>query len=215
VRRSVASLAALALLGGCGGAGGSKDGGGDVLTFQNTQSTATSPATPTAPAKTTPPPKRRSSSRGSGGTSPGGAGAGGGRAKLFTISVPAGWTRKDSTLAGGIQRSEWTDPSQPGVSVLVDAVRGADSTAKARATRNRDRGAEKPGYRQHDFSSIDLGGRRGWVWEYVVGDQRVIDYFLNDCGDGYAIQGTASTLRFSGVARAFHDAAASLHSTHC
>jgi hypothetical protein len=217
VRRGLAAVAALAMLGGCGGNG--KKGGGDVVTFQDTRgssATATSPPTATAPAKTTP--HARTSPATPTGGSPSSAGAGGGRGpanQLFTITVPGGWTRKDSTLAGGLRRSEWRDPSNPGISVLVDAVPGASSTPKGRAARNRDRGATKAGYREDDFSSISLGGRPGFVWEYEVGNRRIVDYFLNDCGVGYAIQGTASTMLFSGAARAFHEAAASLRSTHC
>jgi hypothetical protein len=168
------------------GCGGDKAGGGEVVTFQRT-------------AQTRPPADRPSVAQ----------------ATLFTIRVPAGWERKDSTLAGGIQRSEWRDPASPSTSVLVDAVAEATSTPEERARRNRDRGAAKPGYRERQLAAVTLGGREGFVWDYELSGRRIVDYFLNDCGDGYAVQGTAPPDVFDRQAPRFRAAAASLRSAHC
>jgi hypothetical protein len=183
--RRYALLAAVAAT--AGGCGGG-DGGdkGTAVTFQR-------------PAATTP---------AAGGLRPA-------QAEGFTLKVPAGWTRQDSTLAGGIQRSEWRDPAAAGTSVLVDAVTSASSTAQDRATRNRARGSAKAGYRERTFEPATLAGRDGWLWDYQLPDRRVVDYFLNDCGDGFAVQGTAAVQAFPRVERLFRQVAESLHSKHC
>jgi hypothetical protein len=134
---------------------------------------------------------------------------------LFRIKAPAGWTRHDETLAGGLARAEWTDPHSPRTSVLVDAIANASSTVEERARRNRERGAAKPGYREHTFEPTPLAGRDAWLWDYELSGRRVADYFLNDCGDGYAIQGTAPVTDFPQVERTFRQVAESLHSAHC
>ena len=134
---------------------------------------------------------------------------------LFTASVPAGWTRKDSMLSAGLQRSEWRDPATPGAGVLVDAIAGASSSPEQRARSNRDRGAAKPGYQERTFEPVTLGGRDGWMWEYALPGAVVVDYFLNDCGDGYAVQGTAPAASAARLGPRFRQVAESLRSTHC
>lgn len=180
------ALALLAALAVAGCGGGNDDGGGQAVTFA-----------PSKPATT----ETRTSAPAS--------------ANLFTLRVPADWTRQDSTLAGGIQRSQWSDPAAPGTSVLVDALADATSAPEERARRNRDRGAAKPGYREHKLGPVRLGGRPGFVWEYELPDRRVVDYFLNHCGDGYAVQGAAPRESFVAQAPAFRAAANSLRSTNC
>jgi hypothetical protein len=183
---TAAALAGLAVGAAACGGGGDGNAGGEVVTFERS---------PTAP-KSAPPPRIA-------------------RARLFTIRPPAGWTREDSTLTGGIERSEWRDPGAAGTSALVDAIASATSEPEERARRNRDRGAAKPGYREHAFEPVALGGRDGYLWDYERSGRRVVDYFLNDCGDGFAVQGAAPAATFAEVQRTFREVAVSLHSTHC
>jgi hypothetical protein len=188
VLRLAATLTAIAAPGvgiAACGGDGDSDGGGEVVTFQ----------------RPPPAPKQAALRPAS--------------ARLFTIRVPAGWTREDSAPAGGLERSEWRDPTAAGTSVLVDAIASASSAPADRARRNRDRGAARPGYEEHALEPVTLAGREAYVWEYERAGRRVVDYFLNDCGDGYAVQGTAPAAGFARVAPTFRAVAASLRSTHC
>jgi hypothetical protein len=187
--RAGATVAALAILGvtgsACGGGNGDGAADGKVVTFQRP-----APAPKTATLRPA-------------------------RARLFTLRAPAGWPRTDSTLSGGLERSEWREPAAPGTSVLVDAIAGARSAPADRARRNRDRGAAKPGYREHALEPVTLAGRDAYVWDYELPDRRVVDYFFNDCGDGFAVQGSAPATGFARLAPEFRAVAASLRSTHC
>jgi hypothetical protein len=130
----------------------------------------------------------------------------------LTANVPAKWTPR-SSARGSLTRNEWTDPADPASSVLVDAV-GASAVA-ARASRNHDRGTSQPGYQEIAFAPTTLAGRDAYAWEYRLPDKQRIDYFVNACDTGYAIQGTAPPQRFAALKQTFQRVAESVRPPGC
>jgi hypothetical protein len=130
----------------------------------------------------------------------------------LTANVPAKWITR-SSARGSLTRNEWTDPADPASSVLVDAV-GASAVA-ARASRNHDRGASQPGYQEIAFAPTTLAGRDAYAWEYRLPDKQRIDYFVNACDTGYAIQGTAPPQRFAALKQMFRRVAESVRPPGC
>jgi hypothetical protein len=199
LRRRGALPAVLALmLAACGSGSESDDSdsaGGQRVTF------GSSPAsTATTPAATTPTPPRLVPAR----------------SPLFTIRVPAGWTRRDTTLAGGLARSEWTSPEDGETSVLVDAIDGVSSRPSERAGRVRANTSRRAGYEEVAFRATTLAGEEAWEWRYTVpGRGEVVDYFVNGCDDGYAIQAKAPPAAFADLEPSFRQVAESLRSTSC
>jgi hypothetical protein len=130
----------------------------------------------------------------------------------LTASVPAKWTHRGNAR-GNLFRAEWTDPADPSTSVLIDAV-GASPVA-GRATRNRDRAASQVGYEEVSFGPTTLAGREAYSWEYRLPDKQRVDYFVNDCNTGYAIQGTAPVERFAALKATFRRVAESVRTAGC
>ncbi len=139
------------------------------------------------------------------------------RAPLFTTQVPSGWKQQDTRLAGSaFRRSEWTDPGDSATSVLVDSAPNVTSRVADRAAHTRENTSKRSGYEEHSFRAIKLGGTAAWEWRYTLpGRGEVIDYFFNQCGDGFAVQGTAPAKSFDGLADAFRTVAESLRSRSC
>jgi hypothetical protein len=130
----------------------------------------------------------------------------------LTASVPAKWNHRTKPGAT-LTRDQWTDPADPSTSVLVDAV--APSAVDGRASRNRDRGTRQPGYQEISFMPTTLAGRPAYGWEYRLPDKQRIDYFVNGCNTGYAIQGTAPPQRFAALRQTFQRVAESVRPPGC
>jgi hypothetical protein len=130
----------------------------------------------------------------------------------LVANVPAKW-RRQSSARGSLTRNEWTDPADSSTSVLVDAV--GPSAVDARASRNRDRGSGQPGYQEVAFAPTTLAGQPAYAWEYRLPDKQRIDYFVNRCDAGYAIQGTAPQARFAALKQMFRRVAQSVQPPGC
>jgi serine/threonine protein kinase len=136
------------------------------------------------------------------------------RTDVFRASVPAGWSRSDEDR-GRLQRTVWRDPRDSATSVLIDAIPGVRSTAEGRAASVRGGGTFQTGYRELAFRPITLAGRPGFEWQYQAGGRQKVDYFLNDCEDGFAVLGNTSPGKFASLAATFRQVAESLRSLSC
>jgi protein kinase-like protein len=133
---------------------------------------------------------------------------------LFTVSMPAGWKRTDEDR-GRLKRTVWRDPNDATTSVLVDAIPGVSSTPEGRARSVSGGGAPKAGVRQIALAPVTLAGRDGFKWEYEAGGRRKVDYFVNDCNDGFAVLGTTTPAKFASLDATFLRVAESLQSRSC
>jgi hypothetical protein len=136
---------------------------------------------------------------------------------IFTIEVPKGWQKRDTTTGGGLQRTTWTDPKDPQTAVLVDPIPQVRSTPEGRA-RSVDANFQRtrPGYRRISLGRATVAGRPGYELVYEIGGVRYLDRFVNlDCQDGYAVQGQAPASRFASLEPIFGRIANSLTSTSC
>jgi serine/threonine-protein kinase len=133
---------------------------------------------------------------------------------VFRVSVPAGWQRSDEDR-GRLQRTVWRDPDDATTSVLVDAIPGVRSTPEGRARSVSGGGTSQQGYRQIALGPVTLAGRPGFEWQYQAGGRHKVDYFVNDCDDGFAVLGTTTPARFSSLSDTFRRVAESLQSRSC
>jgi hypothetical protein len=136
---------------------------------------------------------------------------------IFTIEVPKGWQKRDTSTAGGLKRTTWTDPDQSQTAVLVDPIAQVRSTPEGRARRvDASFQRTKPGYHRISLNPATIAGHPGYELTYEVGGVRYLDQFVNlDCQDGYAVQGQAPASRFLALAPTFRRIANSLRSTSC
>jgi hypothetical protein len=136
---------------------------------------------------------------------------------IFTMEVPNGWKKRDTTTSRGLKRTTWTDPTDSQAAVLVDPIPQVQSTPEGRA-RSVDSNFQrtKPGYRRIGLDAATIAGRPGYELIYEVNGVRYLDQFVNlDCQDGYAVQGQAPASRFLELAPTFRRSANSLQSNPC
>jgi serine/threonine protein kinase len=137
-------------------------------------------------------------------------------ASAFSISAPEGWGRTDVALTKSIERTEWTSDTDAGVSVLVDALPGSATPTEQRARNTRANTSQRSGYEELAFKATTLAGNDAWEWRYTLpGRGEVVDWFLNQCGDGFAVQGKAPSSRFDALEPTFRQVAESLRSNSC
>lgn len=122
----------------------------------------------------------------------------------YAIRVPAGWRVDENQVDhSGYVRSSWTDPRDPDVSVLIDVSEGEAIPADAKAESVMALTRQSSGYTEQVAGPATVAGLDGYKWIFSVdGDQRV-DYFLNDCGVGVAVLGSAPPRRFRTFASTF------------
>ena len=134
----------------------------------------------------------------------------------FTIRVPEGWGRTDTALTPKIQRTEWHSDTDAGTSVLVDALPGSPTPTDQRARNTRAKTSQRSGYDELAFRSTTIAGNDAWEWRYTLpGRGEVVDWFLNQCGDGFAVQGKAPQSTFASLEPTFRRVADSLRSKSC
>jgi serine/threonine protein kinase len=132
---------------------------------------------------------------------------------LVDAKVPQGWEelRVDERNATRLT-SEWVDPSNPKVTVLIDALYPPPTTtALANALDVRETKSQLDGYSEISFNEEDLGSLQATRWEFTVpAEGRKVDYFLQDCNVGVAVLGTAPPAVFDDYAADFREVAASV-----
>jgi serine/threonine protein kinase len=134
----------------------------------------------------------------------------------FTIRVPEGWGRTDTALTKSIQRTEWSSDTDAGTTVLVDALPGSATPTEQRARNTRANTSQRSGYKELAFGSTTIAGNDAWEWRYTLpGRGEVVDWFLNQCGDGFAVQGKAPQSTFATLEPTFRQVAESLRSKSC
>jgi hypothetical protein len=132
---------------------------------------------------------------------------------LFTIRVPSDWDRREEDR-GTLHRTVFTAPADADTYVLVDAVAGASSTPGGRAGAVRAKlGAA--GVEMSGPTPVTLAGRDAVLLKMKRERALNDDYFLNDCGDGFAVLGAAPPGRMAKLRPIFRRVAASLKSRSC
>lgn len=136
-------------------------------------------------------------------------------AGFYTAKPPAGWrlVADAKHLTPTLVRTKWVGPGELGADVLIDAVKGGGGSPAGRAESVRKKVSARPGYRALAFKANDLGDAPGKEWSYQRGGTRVVDWFFDECGDGFAVQGTAPAASFARYASAFRRVAESVSST--
>lgn len=134
------------------------------------------------------------------------------RTSFYTAKPPAGWrlVADAKHLTPTLVRAKWVGPGGLGADVLIDAVRGGAGSPAARAESVRSNVSARPGYRELTFKADDLGDVAGKEWRYDRGATRVVDWFFDHCGDGFAVQGTAPAATFARYEAAFRRVAESV-----
>jgi hypothetical protein len=136
---------------------------------------------------------------------------------LFTTTVPAGMQQgpEVTKAKGHLKQTTWRDPSDPDMSVRVDAIPNATSKPIDRAARTRATTSAKPGYEEVSFEPTALSGRDGVEWIFRLDGKQHVDYFLNSCKDGFAVIGSTPPARFSDFKPAVRRVAESLRARSC
>lgn len=137
------------------------------------------------------------------------------KAAFYSAEPPAGWRRvaDEKHLTPKLVRTKWVGPGELGAEILIDAVDGGAGDPAGRAESVRTKVSARPEYRELSFKADDLGDSPGKEWSFQRGGTRVVDWFFDECGDGFAVQGTAPAASFTRYAAAFRRVAESVAST--
>lgn len=133
-------------------------------------------------------------------------------ASLFTAEIPIGW-QEDRLDEPDSSRfiSQWSDPDNPGISVLVDTqIAEASGSVMDSARQVRAQTQQSPGYAEVSFEEISLNGKTTAEWIFDLPGERRIDYLFSECGVGIAVLGVAPLSDFDEVAPTFREVAASV-----
>jgi len=132
---------------------------------------------------------------------------------LVDAKVPKGWEelRVDERNSTRLT-SEWANPENPNVKVLIDAQTPAPTVpVMASAKGVRSTVSQSAGYTEISLTNENLGTRQAARWEFVIPSEgQKVDYFLQDCNVGVAVLGTAPPAIFDDYADDFREVAASV-----
>lgn len=132
---------------------------------------------------------------------------------LVQAKIPSGWEalRVDERNSNRLT-SEWANPANPDVTVLIDAQTPAPTVpvmASARSVRSET--SQSDGYSEISLTNEDLGNHEAARWEFEIPSEgQKVDYFLQDCNVGVAVLGTAPPEVFDDYATDFREVAASV-----
>lgn len=131
---------------------------------------------------------------------------------LFAADIPEDWdTEEVDEKNSGRFTNVWSDPSNPGVTILIDAQRPApsvsvmDSAASVRAQTS-----QTEGYSEVSFEETDTSGGRTAEWVFDLPEGRRVDYFFQGCDVGVAVLGSAPASQFDEMEPTFQAVAASV-----
>lgn len=134
------------------------------------------------------------------------------------VEIPRGWYRdtvdeRNETDSGEPRITNiWRDPADPDSSLLIDTSPASgipvmDSAASVRAATS-----QRSDYREIAFREIYLANRVTAQWIFDLSEDRRVDYFFEECGQGFAVLGVAPDSRFASLAPTFRRIAASVRS---
>jgi hypothetical protein len=133
------------------------------------------------------------------------------RRAAFTIEVPRSWRAGARDVQHqGYVNNRWHPAGDKRTTLLVDYTVGIRRPARVSARRVRNTVKRNASYRELAFGAVKLGGRTAWRWEFKLRGQHKVDYFVNACGNGYAVLGATRASRWSRYRRTFSRAARSL-----
>lgn len=133
-------------------------------------------------------------------------------AGTFKVGRPAGWTvESDKASHDGYFESRWRSPADSNTSVTVDWTPGGNKTsAYSNASGVRAQTMKSAGYREVAFKDTNLAGKRATMWVFDVSGDRRVDYFINGCGNGFAVLGSTSPSNYAAQKATFRKVARSL-----
>ena len=113
--------------------------------------------------------------------------------KYFAIDYPAGWDVETAEVSkGGYLDTTIRDPGDRSVLLRVDVIPNENQDPIVNAGRVRSAVSRQRGYRELEFSRMDLGGYAAVRWEFLVEEDgtrlhKVDVFLLNEAGDGIAV----------------------------
>ena len=138
----------------------------------------------------------------------------------FIAYVPKGWYRdtideENATDGGDIRITNiWRDPNDSDTSILIDTSPAPGIPVMDSAASVREGTSQLDGYQEIAFREIFLGGRTTAEWIFDLPEDRRVDYFFEECGQGFAVLGVAPRDRFDSLAPTYKRVAASV-SSYC
>jgi len=132
------------------------------------------------------------------------------QASAYSGRVPGWQLVRNETQRQEVTESKWQGPA--GASVLIDTVPEETQPAD-KATQIRDVVQQGASYRELSFGSVQLADRNAWRWVFESEGKRRVDYFLQECGTGFAVLGVAPPGGFPAYARLFRWVAESVRPT--
>jgi hypothetical protein len=96
----------------------------------------------------------------------------------------------------------------------VDYETASGASPEGQGTPVRRAVQKQPGYSELGWGPEDLAGKDAWKWTFSLPTQgESVDYFFSECGNDYAVLGTAPPGQFDSLDSRFKAFAASVE--HC
>lgn len=131
---------------------------------------------------------------------------------VFRITLPSSWKPGARDIDHGTYvDNRWHPAGDSVTTILVDYTLSITTPAPASARIVRaDLRRRNPSYVELDWRASTVAGRPAWRWEFIVNRRHKVDYFVNGCGNGYAVLGSATPGNWSRFRATFERAAQSL-----
>jgi hypothetical protein len=122
----------------------------------------------------------------------------------FTAKIPVGWLLHENELAKeGEIESTWHNPANTHDLILIDFKPARYQTPHEDAEPEHAKLLKEPAYQEKYYGPGDLDGVESWMWIFQVGEQQSIDYFFTRCSTTYAVLGSSTQSRFTGLRQTF------------
>lgn len=129
--------------------------------------------------------------------------------QTYAVEVPSGWHNGQSIANTGRASNAFTDPDDPSTAINIDDFSTSDS-AETIANQNRSARSNDSGYHELSFGQATIAGRPAYKWVFDFDGRRKVDYFVDACGNNYAIVGATAVESFDRFSATFDAVANSL-----
>lgn len=132
----------------------------------------------------------------------------------FTARVPSGWTLIEAEMhKEGYVESKWRNPANPSDTVLIDAGPAPHLSLQQDAAPVHEALLKEQDYQELYYGSGDLTGLASWMWIFRASGNQRVDYFFEDCTNGFGVLGSTLPGRFNQLRGSFRAIAQSVQST--
>jgi serine/threonine protein kinase len=130
---------------------------------------------------------------------------------LYDVEIPSGWEQEENDEpVSNYLESIWRDPAEPNTAVLIDSqTPGGSGSPLVDAESVRAQTSQSSDYRERSLETTVLDGVQAARWVFDIDEDRRVDYFIESCGVGIAVLGSASPTLFGSLAETFHGVASS------